>query len=120
MENTNVVDLTEFVSPIDPNIRRRFESKLREYENRLKEPGEPWLVLDELRRRHDEFEKFRDLLYKSFIVNELVTTKPGEKIPIVRLLKGLGELGVEPDRRSFEEAVMSVYMRLTGELPLPP
>lgn len=97
MEDTNtVIELTEFVSPLDPKIRHVIEKK-RKYlgpllhDKRMDELG----ILDFQQKYHSSA-RFRKIYCRFFIYGQLLKMEPGEKLSIVKIFDDIQAL-VEGD-----------------------
>jgi hypothetical protein len=124
MEDTETVpELTEFVSPIDPKIRRGFEMKFEEYSRRLRGKGELWEKVPDFKQRHAEFIDFRYVRYKHSLVQALLQRKPGEIINIgnefMRLETILEAKEETVDEEVFKNCCVAIYQYSIGELELP-
>jgi len=117
-----VIELKELVLPNTDSgilIRRGLEIKKKEYGDRIAAGDKPWFKEPDFHKRHDEYPEFRDLNYKFFLIKELLDGELGEKMPVKWAFEQLEKTVGTVDEEKFRNALLTIHLFITGELPLP-
>ena len=119
METDTIIKVMELESPVDRDIQIGLEIQLKIYTDRLINPKAIWAAgkcLDNYKAHI----KFQDGYDKYFIIVMLTKRMgPGQIILVSSIRDELVSIFGSIDMETFDNAVNTVYMYLTRQLPLP-